>query len=541
MRSPLFRRADRGVAAAEPADAAAVAPAAAMLASVRCTTCGRTSLTADAGEWDPEEIVSDAIVCTSCDATFGVIWGAPFIGHYERDDVLGLIEIAANARADNGFAVREEVERLESLLAQYHAAADRRAFVAECNDPFVHAPWFANRYGEYASFRALTDGIDLRGLEILDVGAGSGYDAWRLVQAGGRVTALEYNPMLIRRGRSVVPEARWIGGFSHVLPFDRECFDVVCCNAALHHMRDVPAAIQEMLRVTRRGGYVLTTGDPFRADGSGDDYELDVFDSHPDVLLGVNEGIPRLADVVGPLEAHSSRLDVDFLVTLARRAAPAALRHLAKLHDRRRQVFRRLAAGGEDFWPFSARKWLSSVSGSLSVRVRVRRPVPVDATTQTAFALRADEYATVLSDHDAALRRLLPLLPEEAVDRDFPGSRQTKLELLNGWRKPTTGADHRTGYRRARWFLTRPSDARALHFSVRRAVGSRAEGTLQVAVSGTPVADVALAAEWRVVTVPLSGVAAGERFVCELRVELAPRDDVSFDDGCFDVGGRRFA
>ena len=145
------------------------------------------------------------------------------------------------------------------------------------------------------------------------------------MQAGGRVTAFEYNPVLIRRGTSVVPEARWIGGFAHVLPFESETFDFVCCNAALHHMRDVPGAMHEMLRVLRPGGGLLTTGDPFRADSSGDEFEFEVFDRHPDVLLGVNESIPTFGELMEVLVSNEDRLNVRLLTSSLHGARTASV------------------------------------------------------------------------------------------------------------------------------------------------------------------------------------------------------------------------
>jgi ubiquinone/menaquinone biosynthesis C-methylase UbiE len=55
---------------------------------------------------------------------------------------------------------------------------------------------------------------------------------------------------------------RWIGGFSHVLRFTHGSFDFVFANAALHRIRDIPAAISEMLRVLRPGGYLISIGRP---------------------------------------------------------------------------------------------------------------------------------------------------------------------------------------------------------------------------------------------------------------------------------------
>lgn len=500
-------------------------PHPATLRGTRCTACGESRLRADAQDWAPEAILEGAIECDACGTVFDVIWGSPFLGHYEAEDVLGLIEIAANAREDNGYAARGDVERLEKLLRGYHGAEDKEAFRATCTDEFVRAPWFVNRYSEYASFRTLANGIELADRDVLDVAAGSGYDTWRFVEAGGRVTALEYNPMLIRRGRAVVPEARWIGGFAHALPFANEAFDVVCCNAGLHHMRDVSAAMREMLRVVRPGGWLITIGDPYRPDRVGEGLEFDVFNEHPDVLLGVNESIPRFGTLVGALVENRSRLDVTLLTWELR-------------GPRMRMAWQRFARRGEQ--RLAAARWLSKTSGSMSVRARVRRPLSTPPGTQTRTALGAGEYARVLSDYDKAIANLLPLLPDAYVDSDFPGSRQTKFELLNGWQKPLPGGGIRVGYRRARWFLTRQPEKRSLRFEVCRAGSSATRQTFQTYVAGSLAATTHLSEAWTDVVVPLDAVRPGARFVCELRTVPDDSESASFDDYRFAVRERRF-
>ena len=473
------------------------------------------------------DIWKGAIACDSCLATYDRIWGSPFLGHYEAVDVLGLIEIAANARADNSYAARQDVERLECLLRKYDEAKDKPRFSSACGDDFVRAPWFQNRYTEYAEFKTVSEGVTFVNRDVLDVGAGSGYDTWRLTQLGGRVTALEYNPMLVQRGRSVVPEARWIGGFAHVLPFQNETFDVVCCNAALHHMRDVPAAVHEMLRVLRPGGWLLTTGDPFRPDHTGSDHELAVFDDHPAVLLGVNESIPPLGELVRELVSHQDQLDVELHV-------PA----FHGVHGRVKTLVAR--ALGKKGWNLSERSRLASTGGSVAMKVRVGSHLDLDSRRQDQVAVRAGDYAELLGDYDAAVTSLVPLLPADLVDRPFPGDQQTKFELLNGWRGPRQGKVSRTGYKRARWFLTRPNCADALRFSVKRS-SNRFDAALLVQVDGSPAAEVTPGSDrWAEATVPLDGVLPGQRFACELQIVLPDDVDAEFDDYCFAVKDRRF-
>lgn len=491
----------------------------------RCPSCGASAL-AVAGEssWDDDAIVAGGIRCTACRAEYDVIWGAPFLGHYEPADLLGLLEIAANARIDNTYPDRQVVDRLEALLEAYDTAADKEAFVAASDDEFAREPWFLNRYTEYRQFALASRGIVFRERDVLDVGAGTGYDAMRLVRLGARVTALEYNPMLVARGRSVLPEARWIGGFAHVLPFDDAVFDVVCCNAALHHVRDVPAAVGEMLRVLRPGGTLVTTGDPFRRESSGPEVELEVFDRHPAVLLGVNESIPAADDLLAPLVAHARRLKVTLHVTPT--GPGQGYGRLADLLLRTR------------FVPLARRARYLPAGGAIALRAEVTRPLSLERRRQRAHTIRAGTYAAVLGDYGAALRAVLPLLPPELVDRPFPGERQTKFELLNGWRKPQPGDAARVAYRRARWFLTRRDGAERLQFEVSPATGK--DATLTVRVDAVAAATIRLeAGRWATTDVSIAQVEPAARFLCELELETDD-EGVDFDECSFVVRERRF-
>lgn len=507
----------------------ATRPVRSLLEGCRCTACGDPALTAQA-LGDADSVLVDAIACGGCGTTFDVVWGAPFLGHYQAEDTPGLLEIAANARADNLYAGRQDVERLEGLLQRYHEAADRSRFLATCRDEFAHAPWFGHRYAEYAAFYSLSKSIDFVDRDVLDVGAGTGYDTWRLVQAGGRVTAFEYNPVLIRRGRSVVPEARWIGGLAHALPFASETFDIVCCNAALHHMRDVLGAMHEMLRVLRPGGWLLTTGDPFRADDSVGETELDVFDHHPDVLLGVNESIPPFRELVEVLVSNKDRISVRFLTS--------------SLHEEREgrlpTPLRRRGPRESREWSFRKRKRLSRASGSLSIRAHLRKPLRLPAKTQGPTVLRAGDYARVLDEYDDALAVLAPILPSSFVDSAFPGERQTKFELLNGWQKPEPGRNFRFAYKRARWFLTRPEHSHGLRFRAKAAGSRGVASSLRVHVAGVPVGSVPLGDEWSEVVASVAHVPECTRFVCELQVVPADSDDLGFDDYRVAVKDRGF-
>src|SRR5262249_55748459 len=133
----------------------------------------------------------------------------------------------------------------------------------------------------------------------------------RLSLYGAVVTALEFNPIRAEAGQANFPHIRWIGGFSHALPFKSSSFDAVFCNSALHHMSNIPAAISEALRVLRPGGTLITTGDPFRADQAPQSQELQIFDRHEHALLGINEQVPRFSDFVRTFEENTDCVNVE--------------------------------------------------------------------------------------------------------------------------------------------------------------------------------------------------------------------------------------
>ena len=136
----------------------------------------------------------------------------------------------------------------------------------------------------------------------------------RLVAAGADVTARSSTiPCWCGADCDSGSEARWVGGIAHALPFASCSFDIVCCNAALHHMRDTATSLEEMLRVLKPGGWLITTGDPYRASHLGEDHELSVFDRHPGVLLGVNESIPSFTAFELVLARYRDRLDIKLI------------------------------------------------------------------------------------------------------------------------------------------------------------------------------------------------------------------------------------
>jgi ubiquinone/menaquinone biosynthesis C-methylase UbiE len=483
---------------------------------------------------------------------YDIIWGAPFLGAFDDHDVIGLIEIAANAHANNSYPDGTTIRRLERLLVAYHKASDRTAFIRDDPDDFARASWFQNRYQEWLHFTTITAGISFAGRRVLDVGAGTGVDSYRLVAAGGEVTALEYNPVLVRRGRGSVPEARWIGGLSHALPFVSGSFDIVCCNAALHHMRDVVTSLEEMIRVLKPGGWLITTGDPYRARHLGEEHELAVFNRHPDVLRGINESIPSFTDFESVLTKYRKRLNIKIVTgelhpphSICSVSQPSRIasgvgvvrRFSERIFSIRTIRDSRETAGVSNlqWWDFDRdRQAIGNSSGSIALCCRIRKGISMPPHCQGQTVLSAGEYAQSLTDYQQAIRMLAPHVPADQVNRPFPGEGQTKFELLNGWLAPD-GDRKRSAYRRARWFLRRPPETEAVHFAVRQ---PSAPGSINVLFNGALVRSVELPSDdWHEVSVPMYQVPVGKTFVLEIQLDSEP---ASFDDGVLELRDRNY-
>ncbi len=123
--------------------------------------------------------------------------------------------------------------------------------------------WFAWVYPRIDQRqRAATAGIradlvgDLEG-EVLEVGCGPGTN-FEHYGLGARVTAVDYNPHMLRHARASLPAPRAEVGLlladATALPFESASFDAYATTLVLCSVPDLPAAVDEAWRVLRPGG-----------------------------------------------------------------------------------------------------------------------------------------------------------------------------------------------------------------------------------------------------------------------------------------------
>jgi trans-aconitate 2-methyltransferase len=155
------------------------------------------------------------------------------------------------------------------------------------------------------------------GERILDVGCGTGQLTADITQFGAEVVGIDASPDMIATARKNFPHVEFEVADATALPFSDE-FDVVLSNAALHWVRDQPAAIASIARALKTGGRLV-----FEMGGRGNLRHLIDAMYQALGLLGVANpeqlspwSFPSIGEYAPLLEGHG--LEVDFAVLFDR-------------------------------------------------------------------------------------------------------------------------------------------------------------------------------------------------------------------------------
>ncbi len=100
--------------------------------------------------------------------------------------------------------------------------------------------------------------VDLAGLTVLEVGAGTGRDTDKIASQDAIAYALDYSEKsLTLMSGSVRHDVRIVCGDAFNLPFLDESFDVVFHQGLLEHFRNPGEMLDEHVRVLKTGGALL--------------------------------------------------------------------------------------------------------------------------------------------------------------------------------------------------------------------------------------------------------------------------------------------
>ena len=97
--------------------------------------------------------------------------------------------------------------------------------------------------------------LPVNGRKILDVGCGTGNFTRKLSCLGYDVIGIDPSDVMVEK--ALKKGLSCIKGYAEKLPFDDETFDGVISVAAAEFFQDRRKAINEMLRVVKRGGKVV--------------------------------------------------------------------------------------------------------------------------------------------------------------------------------------------------------------------------------------------------------------------------------------------
>lgn len=123
-----------------------------------------------------------------------------------------------------------------------------------------------NRFGSIEEairpFNLITWNVEVDKIEkILEVACGPGFLSYIMAQQYPSITVLgtDISKQLIRyaqKRNGSLPNLKYAVRDAYALPDNDSEYDLVICNASLHHFAKPAALITEMLRVTREGGKV---------------------------------------------------------------------------------------------------------------------------------------------------------------------------------------------------------------------------------------------------------------------------------------------
>ncbi len=114
----------------------------------------------------------------------------------------------------------------------------------------------------HSVLQTLTSQFDVRGLHILEVGAGTGRDSAQLARLGARVQVLDFADSSLRivselKSSEKLDNLTLVRGDAFNAPFPDGTFDIVFHQGLAEHFRDPLPLLRENHRILKKGGHCL--------------------------------------------------------------------------------------------------------------------------------------------------------------------------------------------------------------------------------------------------------------------------------------------
>ena len=99
---------------------------------------------------------------------------------------------------------------------------------------------------------------------VCDVGCGTGFREGTLRDKVGSMVSLDATFPMLQVARQKFPNASisWVQADAQALPIDKPVFDLVCCNAVLHHVFSFEKVLARMIALLKPGGKLFVGYEP---------------------------------------------------------------------------------------------------------------------------------------------------------------------------------------------------------------------------------------------------------------------------------------
>ena len=98
---------------------------------------------------------------------------------------------------------------------------------------------------------------DVNGLEILDIGGGTGTLAKELIYLGGNVTILDPEINMTKIAKEKSKEIKVINGYSDNINLEDSSIDIIIMRDSFHHISKKEETLQECKRVLKKDGKII--------------------------------------------------------------------------------------------------------------------------------------------------------------------------------------------------------------------------------------------------------------------------------------------